>query len=189
MNGHCFLFAFYKYAPEKDTSVVSKFIHFATKKLTCSDKIHVEMIPVMGSTSTCTGRRDMLVVGPRAHTAYMGEPFRSHSSHESINEDFSFLYVPMSLEQTVSGNIYLERLHGTPYSNVLSLGGVMLKAYMKRSQSSHCHHHQHHNAVVGGGQTDDGAFSALGSTTIAAARVNFKPSTIFCSQADRKSVV
>ena len=116
VNG--FLFAFYLY-PERDKTCHERLAHMLTLFCTASDKIHVEMIPVVN------GRLD-----ERSYTSYMGRPFGVSSSKRCMSNEHLLLFLPT--ERVEDGRRLLESLLNVPYTTMLWLPLVALPTAVKR---------------------------------------------------------
>jgi hypothetical protein len=94
--------------------------------LTRSDIIHVELIPVIGRTSTTA------VVSQTAYSAYVGVGFDEHDSSFCITDPtFRLIYIPMPYETMLQGIQFLHAQRGKQY-NYLALPLTILPTWCKR---------------------------------------------------------
>ena len=125
-----FIFAFKLYSENQESQCGVDWVEHMVKRLTASDIIHVEMIPVIGGhyTAWCEedgrilmGEGSALVTSPIAHTAIVGSGYKTHSSKECLDDSsFHHIFVPMSEENLRQGISFLEMQEGKWY-NYLAL--------------------------------------------------------------------
>ena len=83
------------------------------QRLTRSDIIHVEIIPVFG---ICPETNNLLASNT-AYTAYVGTGYDAHSSHYCIHDSsYTHLFVPLEEESMLHGLSFLHTLHGKKYN-------------------------------------------------------------------------
>jgi hypothetical protein len=101
-------------------------------RITHSDIIHVEIIPVLGSAPTG------LTISQTAYSAYIGLGFDEHDSSFCITDPtYKLVYIPMTHGATMRGIEYLHSQRGKQY-NYLALPLTVLPSWCKkRSFASH----------------------------------------------------
>lgn len=115
-------------------------------KITHSDIIHVEIIPVLGSavfnnnnnddddnnnTSSCSSAK-YLKISRVAYSAYIGLGFDEHDSSFCISDPtYKLVYIPMSYETMIQGIEYLHMQKGKAY-NYLALPFTILPSWCKK---------------------------------------------------------
>jgi len=124
-----FIFAFKLYIENDDHSSLH-WVEHAVKKLTDSDIIHVEMIPVLGGYYTAWEGKDgsvrmdvssLLFTSHTAHTAVAGSGYKTRKAKECFEDSsFQHIFVPMPVEKVVEGISFLEDQEGKWY-NYLAL--------------------------------------------------------------------
>ena len=124
-----FIFAFKLYMENHDAPCID-WIEHMVKRLTDSEIIHVEMIPVLGGEYTAHRREDghvvmaegsKLVVSDKAHTAYVGSGYQEHSSETCLRDaSFHHIFVPTWEEDMLEGISFLKMQQGKRY-NYLAL--------------------------------------------------------------------
>jgi hypothetical protein len=131
---HGFIYAFKVYKHTNNPPTLDKggrfvdclenFVH----KITHSDIIHVEIIPVLGFDPI---DRE-LKISRTAYSAYIGLGFDEHDSTFCISDPtYKLVYIPMSYETMLSGLEYLHSQRGKQY-NYLALPLTVLPSWCKK---------------------------------------------------------
>ena len=119
-----FLFAFKLFIQNRDPKI--DWIEHMVQRLTRSDIIHVEIIPVLGGKYAQKEGRMLdegseLLASSVAHTAYVGAGYRAHSSHFCLRDrSYVHVFVPMHEHDMRQGVNFLNSLQGKSY-NYLAL--------------------------------------------------------------------
>ena len=127
-----FIFAFKVYQGKKADCLSSSksfvdCIENIVSRVTCSDIIHVEIIPVIRHVSD----REM-IISSKAYSAYVGQGFNVHdSSFCTSDPNYTLVYIPMDNDTTVMGQDFLDSQHGKKY-NYSALPLTILPAWCKR---------------------------------------------------------
>ena len=101
-------------------------------KITHSDIIHVEIIPVLGFDPIDKG----LKISRTAYSAYIGQGFDEHDSTFCMSDPtYKLVYIPMSYETMLSGLEYLHSQRGKQY-NYLALPLTVLPSWCKKRKAT-----------------------------------------------------
>lgn len=111
---------------------LENFVH----KITHSDIIHVEIIPVVGGQQNHMddnhSQHIILQISPTAYSAYVGIGFNEHDSSFCMTDpSYKLVYIPMEYEKMMEGIHFLESQRGKQY-NYLALPLTILPTYFKK---------------------------------------------------------
>lgn len=115
---------------------LENFVH----KITHSDIIHVEIIPVVGGQQNHIDDNNsnhiILQISPTAYSAYVGIGFNEHDSSFCMTDSsYKLVYIPMDYETMMEGIHFLESQRGKQY-NYLALPLTILPTYFKKRSLS-----------------------------------------------------
>ena len=177
--GGCgFVFAFFRYSQMKRIGVIETLVHYALR----SDCIHVAIVPApYVEYDSHDGEIRRIVVHDITFTAFMGYGYEEDGAESVLNDQYEYVFVPLSRAAYTEGLRFLFSLQGRGY-NYMGLPFTVLptswktKKHKKREQQQLMFNYSNNN------KNNNNNNNNLDDQKQCGGGGGCAPSRVFCSQ-------